>query len=1531
MSDWEDVFGFSDDPTPGDADMLGDLARQYRSVADNAGDALPLVSGLENDQVGEGKTMDKLRDKLGDLAEQVRKLHSSYDQAAGALDVYVHSLRDQQRNADNALEKGREAKARLDSATDVVSALTADISHLDGQKHPPDDKEARASTRRALDEAHSKQSSAQAQADDAQADLDAARMLAEDARQVREEDAAVAAQKLDDARDESVEGYSLWDKIKKAFSKALGIISAVLGVLAMLIPGMQALGIALTIGAVVAGAASLGINMSIMAETGDWDIGEIVLGIVGMVAGGGALLKGAGSIGSALKDVARTGLSKINSAFRINGRGGGVKKCATDPVDVATGEMLLPQTDLELDGVLPLRLTRTFLSTYRYGQFFGPSWASTLDERLEVDGRGRAFWAREDGSILSYPRLPEAGPANDLVWPEEGARLPLAAEETAEGEVAYSVADPHTGIVHHFTDRATDGADGDTRVHWLVRWHDRNDNEVRIEREEDGSPTAMVHSGGYRVEVNCLLGLLLDVAVATPEGPVEVMSYRHDSDGNLSHVVNSSGKALVFDYDEQHRITAWTDRNASTYRYVYDDAHRVTETIGPEGYLSSQWSYDPVEQRNHYTDACGATTVYHLNDLYQVVGETDPLGSTTTSEWDRWDNLLAETDALGNTIRYEYDRAHNPTVIELPDGSRSTATYNALNLPVTMTDHAGVVWHQEFDERGNLTAVTAPGGATNRFTHHPGGAVASVIDPVGAEASYEVDGAGLPVVIGNPAGERSTIERDAFGRPTVITDPAGAVTRAAWTVEGLLAERTAPDGRVERMTWDGEGNCRASTDAAGGITRHEYTHFDLLSARTTPDGVRHTFAYDPELRLTQVTNPQGLTWDYTYDRAGNLIAESDFDDREVRYERDALGQVVSHTTPLGAEITFRYNSVGELVEKNVAGAVTSYAYDAAGALVRTVSPTSTLELERDDLGQIVAETVDGRTTRFTYDVLGRRTSRTTPTGAVSELGYDGRGNRDTLTSAGHRLDFTHDVVGRELARVWGASTSQGSAASRASAASGVSATTAWDVAGRSVSHSLVAPGRTLRERSYTYRADNHLTGVADRATGKRQDIELDPVGRPLTVTADGWTESYAYDQAGNQTAADWPAKAPGAEARGERTYTGTRIQAAGSVRYEYDAAGRMVLRQKRRLSRKPDTWRYEWDAEDRLTACVTPDGVQWRYTYDPMGRRTAKYRMAEDGVSAVETVLFTWDDSNLAEQTDTTTGVTLTWDHDGHRPLTQLERKPRGQGEYDSRFFAIVTDLVGAPTELVDEQGDIAWRSRTTMWGTTAHSRDATAVTPLRFPGQYEDRETGLYYNYFRHYDPESGRYTAPDPLGLGPAPNPVAYVDNPQSFSDPLGLVPCNEADPTWGGKVRFSSDRLKRPGRMSSKLDPGMTGGKTNARPTTEPPGWAGGMTKTATPMNRGHLLGAQIGGSNKHPLNFVTMHRNTNAPVHVHYENEIRKALDVGENIKYNVTPIYKGKNPIPTHLKLDASGTNGFKFSHHKTGQLINQVVFPNKPK
>lgn len=311
-----------------------------------------------------------------------------------------------------------------------------------------------------------------------------------------------------------------------------------------------------------------------------------------------------------------------------------------------------------------------------------------------------------------------------------------------------------------------------------------------------------------------------------------------------------------------------------------------------------------------------------------------------------------------------------------------------------------------------------------------------------------------------------------------------------------------------------------------------------------------------------------------------------------------------------------------------------------------------------------------------------------------------------------------------------------------------------------------------------------------------QLFDLDLAGRVTAVRAENWSETYAYDEAGNQTSADWPAEHAGSDARGERSYSGTKLLTAGSVRYEYDEAGRAVLRQKSRLSKKPDTWRYVWDGEDRLTSVTTPDGVRWRYLYDPLGRRIAKQRLGDDGQQVLEQTDFTWDGTVLVEQTSTAPNlpdpVTLTWDHDGLRPLTQTERitNETTQAEIDSRFFAIATDLVGAPSELLDESGAIAWRTRSTLWGTTTWNADATAYTPLRFPGQYADPETGLHYNFHRHYDPTTARYLSQDPLGLDPAPNPVTYVHNPHTWADPLGLAGC---EVTYG-KTQGEGENLKR-----------------------------------------------------------------------------------------------------------------------------------------
>ncbi|MER6695174.1 polymorphic toxin type 28 domain-containing protein, partial [Streptomyces minutiscleroticus] len=807
-----------------------------------------------------------------------------------------------------------------------------------------------------------------------------------------------------------------------------------------------------------------------------------------------------------------------------------------------------------------------------------------------------------------------------------------------------------------------------------------------------------------------------------------------------------------------------------------DRLPRCTHQSGIAGHLRSTFAYGPVapdtgEHTTTVTDSLGHTTRYLINRHCRVIAETDPLGAVTRYRHDRYNRLLSRTDPLGHTTSFRYDEAGNLLAVTRPDGRETRAEYNVLNLPVKLVSPDGTVIRQTFDDSGNLTSATDQAGHTTRYTHDQAGHPTAVTDPLGHTTDIICNRAGLPLELTDPLGAVTRYQYDAFGRPVTVTGPTGATTRLQWTTEGRLTRRTAADGTTETWAYDGEGNCVSHTDPLGGTTRFEYTHFDLLTARTGPDGVRHTFDHDTELRLTKVTNSQGLTWTYAYDAAGRLVTETDFDARTLTYTHDAAGRLATRTNALGQKVTFERDELDRVTRKDAAGQVTTYAYDFTDQLAQAVGPDGAmLTLLRDRHGRLLKETVNGRTLTHTYDKVGRRSSRTTPMGATTTWTYDAAGRRIGMSASQRRIDFAYDAADRETRRTID---------------DVLMLEQTFDTLGRLQDQKVTgADRRILQQRTYTYRADGHVTRIDDHLSGVRR-FDLDTAGRVTSVHAANWTESYAYDAAGNQTSASWPTEHPNTEATGAREYTGTRLTRAGRVRYEHDELGRVVLRQRTRLSRKPDTWRYVWDAEDRLVSVTTPDGTRWRYTYDPLGRRTAKLRLAEDGESVVERVDFTWDGSVLCEQTttgrDLPAAITLTWDHRGLHPITQTERITAAdmpQEEIDSRFFAIVTDLVGTPRELIDEHGEIAWRTRSTLWGTTAWARDSTAYTPLRFPGQYYDPETELHYNCFRHYDPEAARYLTPDPLGLAPAPNPIAYVHNPVNWADPLGLAPagCRE-----------------------------------------------------------------------------------------------------------------------------------------------------------
>ena len=110
--------------------------------------------------------------------------------------------------------------------------------------------------------------------------------------------------------------------------------------------------------------------------------------------------------------------------------------------------------------------------------------------------------------------------------------------------------------------------------------------------------------------------------------------------------------------------------------------------------------------------------------------------------------------------------------------------------------------------------------------------------------------------------------------------------------------------------------------------------------------------------------------------------------------------------------------------------------------------------------------------------------------------------------------------------------------------------------------------------------------------------------------------------------------------------------------------------------------------------------------------------------------------------------------------------------------YSIITDYLGTPVEAYNSQGKKVWSAELDVYGRVLTDRNHTLkgdidFIPFRYQGQYHDTETGLYYNRFRYYDPTTGNYTQQDPIGLqGGNPTLYAYVHNPHSWIDPLGLT---------------------------------------------------------------------------------------------------------------------------------------------------------------
>ena len=639
--------------------------------------------------------------------------------------------------------------------------------------------------------------------------------------------------------------------------------------------------------------------------------------------------------------------------------------------------------------------------------------------------------------------------------------------------------------------------------------------------------------------------------------------------------------------------------------------------------------------------------------------------------------------------------------------------------------------------------------------------------------------------------------------PVKMRGPGGQSVRLQWQQHHKLSGIERAGTGAEGFRYDRHGNLLAYTDGNGVVWTMEYGPFDLPVARTDGEGHRWQYRYDKDtLQLTEVINPQGESYLYVLDNCGRVTEERDWGGVVWRYRYDADGLCTARVNGLEETILYSRDAAGRLAEIISPEGKTQYAYDKSGRLTGIFSPDGTSQRTGyDERGRVNVTTQGRRAIEYHYpdehtvircilppederdrhpdESLLKTTYRYNAAGELAEVILPGD---ETLT-------FSRDEAGREVLR----HSNRGFACEQG-----------WNAAGQLTSQRAglfpaeATWGGLLPSlvREYRYDSAGNVSGVTSRedyGRETRREYRLDRNGQVTAVTASGTglgygegDESYGYDSCGYLKA-----QSAGWHRISEETdqYAGGhRLKQAGNTQYDYDAAGRMVSRTKHRDGYRPETERFRWDSRDQLTGYCSAQGELWEYRYDASGRRTEKCCRQK----AIR-ITYLWDGDSIAEIREYRDDKLYSVRHlvfNGFELISQQfsrvrQPHPSVAPLWVTRTNHAVSDLTGRPLMLFNSEGKTVWRpGQTSLWGLALSlpadtdypdprgERDAEADPGLLYAGQWQDAESGLCYNRFRYYEPETGMYLVSDPLGLQGGEQTYRYVPNPCGWVDPLGLA---------------------------------------------------------------------------------------------------------------------------------------------------------------
>jgi RHS repeat-associated protein len=229
--------------------------------------------------------------------------------------------------------------------------------------------------------------------------------------------------------------------------------------------------------------------------------------------------------------------------------------------------------------------------------------------------------------------------------------------------------------------------------------------------------------------------------------------------------------------------------------------------------------------------------------------------------------------------------------------------------------------------------------------------------------------------------------------------------------------------------------------------------------------------------------------------------------------------------------------------------------------------------------------------------------------------------------------------------------------------------------------------------------------------------------------------------------------------RKDRKYSkGGKLLKSKHGEYKYDAEGNLI----EKITAKGSFY-YIWNEAGMLQKVIRPDKEEVSFGYDALGRRLWKKfkKTITNWVWDGNVPLHEWKTFD-AKEAVVDDMITWIFEENSFVPVGKIK---------GNKTYSIATDHLGTPYQMFSDEGTKFWECELDGYGKPKMLVGENGSCPFRYQGQYEDVETGLYYNRLRYYDSEIGAYISQDPIGLEGGFSPYNYVHDPNKFIDVFGL----------------------------------------------------------------------------------------------------------------------------------------------------------------